>query len=127
MIPLLEAAGNVGGVLPWQTMVEVPKEKVGVTIGFTVTVNVTDVAHTPAVGVKVYTPEFILSMVAGLHVPLIPLLDVVGSVGTDPPSQIVSPLPTLKVGIVFGLTVTVTVVPTAHCPAVGVNVYVPEF
>ena len=35
--------------------------------------------------------------------------------------------PKLNVGVIFGLTVTENVAGTAHCPAVGVNVYVPEF
>src|SRR5678815_1499339 len=55
-----------------------------------------------------------------------PLFDVVGNAGTPAPAQIVSVLPKLNVGIIFGITVTVNVVGLAHCPAVGVNVYVPE-
>ncbi len=51
-----------------------------------------------------------------------PLVDVVGNVGTDPPAQIVSVVPKLNVGVRFGLTVTVYVVGSAHNPAVGVNV-----
>ena len=58
----------------------------------------------------------------GLHVPLIPLVDVVGNVGTVPPEQIVSVVPKLNVGVTIGLTVTVNVVVVAHNPAVGVNV-----
>ena len=50
----------------------------------------------------------------------------VGNAGTDPPAQIVR-FPKGKVGITFGLTVTVKVVGNAHNPAVGVNVYTPEF
>ncbi len=57
---------------------------------------------------------------------MIPLLDVPGNVGTDPPPQMAE-LPKLNVGITFGLTVTVNVVGNAHNPAVGVNVYIPEF
>jgi hypothetical protein len=33
----------------------------------------------------------------------------------------------LNVGMVFGFTVTDKVAVAAHCPAAGVNVYVPEF
>ena len=51
-----------------------------------------------------------------------PFVDVVGKLGTDPPAQIVSVVPKIKVGVIFGLTVTVNVVVLAHCPAVGVNV-----
>ena len=63
---------------------------------------------------------------AGFHVPVIPLLDVVGKVGTDPPAQMVSDIPKLNVGVMFGVTVTVNVTGVAHCPPVGVNTYVPE-
>jgi len=37
-----------------------------------------------------------------------------------------SVVPKLKVGTVFGVTFTVNVAVVAHCPAVGVNVYVPD-
>ena len=57
---------------------------------------------------------------AGAHVPVKPLLEVVGSGASVAPEQIG---PTaLKVGVIFGLTVMVKVVVVAHCPAVGVNV-----
>ena len=65
--------------------------------------------------------------VDGFHVPVIPLSDGEYNVGTEPPAHIVNVVPKLNVGVTFGLTVTVKVVGTAHCPAVGVNVYVPEF
>jgi hypothetical protein len=64
----------------------------------------------------------VLLTVAGFHVPVIPLSDVAGSVGTVPPLQIVNEVPKLKVGVIFGFTVTVNVAVVAHCPAVGVNV-----
>ncbi len=51
-----------------------------------------------------------------------PLVDVVGSAGTDPPAQIVSDDPKLNVGVMFGLMVSVNVAGNAHCPASGVNV-----
>ena len=50
----------------------------------------------------------------GFHVPVIPFDDVVGNVGTDPPAQIVKVVPKLNVGVMFGLTVTVNVIGTAH-------------
>ena len=68
-----------------------------------------------------------MSTVDGLHVPVILLLDVVGSEVTVAPEQTVSELPKLNVGVMFGLTVTVNVVGTAQSPAVGVNVYTAEF
>ena len=53
---------------------------------------------------------------------MMPLVDVVGNIGTVPPEQIVSVVPKLNVGAMFGLTVTVNVVVVAQSPAVGVNV-----
>ena len=58
--------------------------------------------------------------VAGDQVPVIPLVDVVGKIGATLPLQI--GVIALNVGVTFGLTVTVTVVVVAHCPAVGVKV-----
>ena len=63
-----------------------------------------------------------MSTVDGLHVPVIPLLDVVARVGTVPPAQIVMLVPKVKVGVTLGLTVTDNVADVAHCPAEGVNV-----
>jgi hypothetical protein len=54
-------------------------------------------------------------------------VDVVDKEGTVPPVQILSEVPKLNVGVMFGFTVTVNVAVVAHCPAVGVNVYVAEF
>ena len=68
-----------------------------------------------------------MSTVDGLHVPVILLVDVVGSVGTVPPAHTVKVVPKLNVGVRFGVTVTLNVVGKAHCPAPGVNVYTPEF
>ena len=59
---------------------------------------------------------------AGLQVPVIPLVDVLGNVGTDPPAQMVNAVPKLNAGVIFGFTVTINVTCTAHIPAVGVNV-----
>jgi hypothetical protein len=61
-----------------------------------------------------------LLTVAGLHVPVIPLVEVVGSTGATAPLQIGGTA--LKVGSTLELTVTVNVVVVAHCPAAGVNV-----
>ena len=122
LIPLVDVVGNVGTVPPEQIVSVVPKLNVGVTIGLTVTVNVVVVAHNPAVGVNVYTPPAVLLTTDGLHVPVMPLVDVVGNIGTVPPEQIVSVVPKLNVGAMFGLTVTVNVVVVAQSPAVGVNV-----
>ena len=51
-----------------------------------------------------------------------PLLEVVGSADKVAPEQIGATA--VNVGVTFGLTVIVKVVVVAHCPAVGVNVYV---
>ena len=56
---------------------------------------------------------------AGDHVPLIPLLEVVGNVSVLP-EQIGPGL--VKVGVACAFTVTVIVAAVAHCPAVGVKV-----
>jgi hypothetical protein len=53
-------------------------------------------------------------------VPVIPLLEVVGSGVKVAPEQIGAIA--LNVGVTFGLAVIVKVVVVAHCPAVGVNV-----
>ena len=59
-------------------------------------------------------------MSAGAHVPVIPLLDVVGKAASGSPEQIG---PTgVKVGMMFGLTVIVNDVVVAHCPAAGAKV-----
>ena len=59
-------------------------------------------------------------MSAGDQLPVMPLLDVVGSAVSGAPEQIGSTA--VKVGVMFGLTVIVKVVVVAHCPAVGVKV-----
>ena len=84
--------------------------------------NVNVVAQVPAVGVNTYVPLVVLLTTAGFHVPVIPLLDVVGNVGTFAPEHTVNAVPKLNVGVIFGVIVTVKVVVVAHCPAVGVNV-----
>jgi hypothetical protein len=71
-------------------------------------------------------PEEVLLTVEGLHVPLTALADEEGSAGTVPPEQMVSDVPKENAGVVFGVTVTVNVTGLAHCPADGVNVYIPE-
>ena len=57
---------------------------------------------------------------AGDHVPVIPLLDVVGNADNVAPLQIAAT--GVNVGVIFGLTVMVNVVVVAHCPAAGVKV-----
>ena len=50
---LVEVAGNVGTLALIHIDCEVPKLNVGVMFGFTVTVNITGVAHTAPFGVNV--------------------------------------------------------------------------
>ena len=57
---------------------------------------------------------------AGAHVPVIPLVDVVGNAESVAPEQIGTTA--VNVGVTFGLTVIVNVAVVAHCPTVGVNV-----
>ena len=59
-------------------------------------------------------------IVDGLHVPAMPLFDVVESVGASEPWQS-GPI-CVNVGVALLLTVMLIVVPTAHWPLVGVNV-----
>jgi hypothetical protein len=57
---------------------------------------------------------------AGAQEPVIPLLEVVGSGASVAPEHIGATA--VNVGVTFGLTVMVSVVVVAHCPAVGVKV-----
>ena len=59
---------------------------------------------------------------AGDQFPVIPLVDVVGKADKVPPEHIAAT--GVNVGVTFALTVMINVVVVAHCPAVGVNVYV---
>jgi hypothetical protein len=122
VIPFADVVGNEG-TEPLSHIVKlVPILNVGVIFGLMVTVYVNGKAQSPAVGVNVYTPEFWSSIIEGLHVPVIPLTEVVGNAGTFPPAHTVKVVPKLNAGVIFGLTVSVYVVVTAHSPASGVNV-----
>ena len=61
-----------------------------------------------------------LSTVAGDHVPVIPSLEVEGSVGAGEPAQNAGIW--VKVGVAGGPTVTVMVAVVAQTPVFGVNV-----
>ena len=103
-----------GTVPPSQILNVVPKLNVGVMFGATVTVKVVGLAHSPGLGVNVYTPEFWLSTVAGLHVPATPFDDVFGKFGTVPSAQIFNDVPKLKLGVVRGVTVILIVTGKPH-------------
>lgn len=57
-----------------------------------------------------------------LHVPVIPLFEVVGSDGGVDPAQILIAVPKLNAGVIIGFTVTTKFAVVAHCPASGVKV-----
>ena len=75
-------------------------------------------AHNPLVGVNVYNVVTVL-FIAGDHVPVIPLLDVVGKAANVAPELTAATC--VNVGVVFGVTVMVMVVVLAHNPVVGVK------
>jgi hypothetical protein len=107
VMPLEETAGSTGGVLLIQTDCDVPNAKAGVTIGRTVTVNVTGGAHGSAALVNVYTPLAVLLTMAGVHSPLIPLVEVAGKMGTASPEHMVNEVPKSNTGMITGLIVCV--------------------
>ena len=100
VMPLVDVVGSTGAVVPWQ------KAGTALNVGtvpapVTVTVKVATVAHWPVEGVNVYVPVAVLLTVAGDHVPVMPLVEVVGSTGAAEPLQIG---PTaLNVGIVVAM------------------------
>jgi len=118
-MPSMEVVGNAASVAPEH--IGATGLNVGVTFWFTVIVNVVEIAHCPAVGVNVYVVVAVLFN-AGDQVPVMPSLEVVGKAVSVAPEHIGATA--VNVGVTFGLTVIVNVVPTAHKPAVGVNVYV---
>lgn len=122
VIPLEEVPGSAGTVPPEQIVREVPKLNTGIVLEPTVTLNVVVVAHCPAAGVNVYVPEAVLLTVEGLHVPVMPSMEVAGNDGTEPPEQMLNEVPKLNAGVTLGFTVTLYVAVVAHWPAVGVKV-----
>jgi protein involved in ribonucleotide reduction len=119
VIPLFDVVGSADNVAPLH--IAATGVNVGVMFGLTIIVSVCVVAHCPAVGVNVYVVVAVL-LSAGLHTPVIPLFDVVGSADNVAPLHIAAT--GVNVGVMFGLTIIVSVCVVAHCPAVGVNVYV---
>ena len=120
VIPLVEVVGNTGAGRSWHTGATGKNE--GITDGaVTVTGKVAVAAHSPAVGVNVYiVVPTVAVLTAGLQVPLMPLVDVVGNTGAGRPWH--TGATGLNVGIGDGVTVILNVAVVAHCPAVGVNV-----
>jgi Flp pilus assembly pilin Flp len=116
---LFEVVGNGDNVAPEQ--IGATTVNVGVTFGLTVIVKVVVLAHCPAVGVNVYVVVVVLSK-AGDQVPVMPLLEVVGSADKVAPEHIGATA--VNVGVMLELTTIVSVAVVAHCPALGVKVYV---
>lgn len=67
-------------------------------------------------------PLLVLLTTAGLQVPVIPFVEVLGSVGTASPLHIEALVPKVNVGVMFGFTVTVNEVPVIHPEEEGVNI-----
>ena len=111
-MPLVEVVGNAGGVLFWQRgPIAV---NAGVICGSIVMINVAGIAHCPADGVKVYVVVVAIAVliVAGLHVPVIPLVEVVGNAGGVLFWQS-GPI-AVNVGVICGLMVIGNVAMMAH-------------
>lgn len=82
---LIEVVGKTDKAVPEQ--IGPTAAKLGVIFGFTVMVKVVGIAHTPAVGVKVYVvgPTVAVFTVDGLQLPATLLLEVVGKMGAGAP------------------------------------------
>ena len=104
MIPFVDVVGNALIVAP--TQYGLTAANVGVTIGFTVIVIVCVRAQIPVVGVNVYVVVAVLFN-AGVHVPVMPLLSVVGNGLKLPPAQIGDTA--VNTGVAFGVIATVIV------------------
>jgi putative transposon-encoded protein len=120
VIPLSEVVGKSGAVS--FSHIEVTKLKVGVINGFTVTVmGGAGLVHCPPAEVNVYVPVAVLLTVGVFQVPVIPLSEVVGKSGAVSFSHI--EVTKLKVGIMYGFTVTVMGgAGLVHCPPAEVKV-----
>ena len=119
LMPLIEVIGNTGATAPTHTAGIAAK--VGVVRAVTVMLNVAVVAQRPAVGVNVYMViPAVVVLTAGLQVPVMPLVEVVGNTGAAAPAQTAGIA--AKIGVIGAVTVMLNVVFVAHCPVVGVNV-----
>jgi hypothetical protein len=81
VIPLVDTVGNAGGA---EFRHRGPiAANVGVIWSITTIINDTGAPHCPTPGVNVYTdaPTVVVLIVAGFHVPVIPLVDVSGNTG----------------------------------------------
>ena len=119
--PLLDVVGK-DIEAPAHMEAVLPKEKLGSIFGFTVTVNVVPATHPPEVGVNTYEPDRVGSTTVGVHVPVIPLVSVLGNRGTVPFSQMVRDVPNGKPAVFIGITVMSSVTGIPQVPAAGVKV-----
>lgn len=118
VMPFVDVVGSALTASPAQ--MDPTGVNAGVTFELTVMVIVAVVAHCPASGINVYVVVFVLSS-AGDHVPVMPLVEVVGNAAKAAPEQIG---PTaLKVGATSELTVTVTVPLLIQAPEVSETEY----
>ena len=108
VIPLFDVVGRA--IVPPEQIAATCVNSGATVLLFTVTVIVDVMAHWPVLGVKVYVVVAVL-LRAGLHVPVMPLVDVDGNVKL-PPEQMAGTC--VNVGVIFPLTVTVIVVLMAH-------------
>ena len=120
VIPLVEVVGNTGAVEPTQNAGIAAN--VGVTWLVMVISIVVVVPHWLASGVKVYVvvPNAVVLIVAGLQLPVIRLLEVVGNTGAAllrHNGPIGSKLDTTELAMVMSTDTAV-----AHCPIAGVKV-----
>ena len=119
-IPFVETNGN-GGATLFRHKGPITA-KAGVAKGVTTTSIVVGNAHSPAPGVKVYVyvPAVFVSITAGDHVPVIPLVETVGNAGAELFRQS-GPIAANK-GRVFGLILIFITNGTAHSAPSGVKV-----
>ncbi len=124
IMPIGEVVAKLGATVPEHTSGIATNE--GLILGaVTFTFNVCVVAHCPAFGVNTYDPEFALSIEAGNQEPIMPIGEVVAKLGATVPEQ-TSGIATNEGLILGAVTFTFNVCVVAHCPASGVNSYVPE-
>ena len=115
VMPLLEVVAKVNEA---PAQMGAMLSNVGVRFGLITTESVLVVAHCPLVGVNVYVVVSAL-FTAGLQVPVMPLLDVVGKVKLLP-AQTGAMLS--NVGTIGSFTTTVNWAVVAHAPAFGEKV-----
>ena len=118
LILLVEVNGKNGSLLPLQ--ISVRGAKFGIALSIMVCEIEIESAQYSTFGVKVYVPDFVLFIVAGNQVPLIPFVEIEGKIDAILPLQI--SFSDTKGGSTFFVIVCVIVTVFAHCPAFGVKV-----